>query len=490
MSAVYRGKMRFWGVLFFILVLAGGLRWYNLGEESLWSDEAYTAVFVEKHSLWEITSGQADDRVNPPFFYMVESVWTRAFGAGESALRWPAAVFGWLTVVAAAAAAFVLSRRRGVALGAAFLTAVSWYGVEYSQEARSYSLLVLLAVVQLAIVVVLFDWRRFEQPARRSWRVWLAHVGLAVVTAVGVYTHFAFWSLLAAEGVWLLWLLVGRSSRGKRTYLFSAMAALVVGAATFLYWFWVSTYPHLIRSKSSPFWQPALTWRSLSLFLQQALWIPAWVDWVLALVFVLVLLAAAFGVLFRYVRKQQRAIVVLLLCVLIIPFVFFWAFDLWLDRYVLFVVPVLFIVVTWAVVMLSRRVSVPLALVVFLAVSMSSAWWYRDYFREFQKEPWRQLMGFVQQYDDGKGRIFVNKEFSKFPWEYYYQGDTKTKFPKKVEGDVAEWEKEMAQYPWVMVVYMQTNDRGRLLEQGAAGVFASRETWRQGEIEALYFNGK
>jgi len=62
---------------------------------------------------------------------------------------------------------------------ASVLTAVSPYMVWYSQEARNYSLLMLLTTLQMYFA--------FTAVTRSRWPDWL---GLAVVTTLNLYTHY------------------------------------------------------------------------------------------------------------------------------------------------------------------------------------------------------------------------------------------------------------------------------------------------------------
>src|SRR6185437_10957473 len=84
----------------------------------------------------------------PPLYYCVAWVWARLFGDHEAGLRSLSAVAGVLVVpIAYGLGARLIGRRAG--LIAAALTACNPLLVWYSQEARSYSMLVLLSAVSL-----------------------------------------------------------------------------------------------------------------------------------------------------------------------------------------------------------------------------------------------------------------------------------------------------------------------------------------------------
>lgn len=94
-----------------------------------------------RRSLGHMLSALPNSERTPPFYYVVAWIWSRVFGTGEVGLRSLSAVFGTLTVLLAYVIARPIAGERA-GLIAASLTAVSPILVWYSQEARSYELLV------------------------------------------------------------------------------------------------------------------------------------------------------------------------------------------------------------------------------------------------------------------------------------------------------------------------------------------------------------
>ena len=137
----------------------------------------------------------------PPLYYCVLWVWARVFGFGEAGLRSYSAVLGVATVpVLYFAAARLVSRR--AALFVAALTACNPLLVWYSQEARSYAMLVLtsaLTLLAFAHVVRAPDGARVEQPTGRAFALWAAASVLAIAT------HYYAVLLVAPEAFWLIW---------------------------------------------------------------------------------------------------------------------------------------------------------------------------------------------------------------------------------------------------------------------------------------------
>jgi 4-amino-4-deoxy-L-arabinose transferase-like glycosyltransferase len=140
-------------------------------------------------------------------------LWEKVFGHGEAGLRSLSALIGTATVpVAWAAARELLASERAArewfdspraGLVAAALVAVNPFFVWYSQEARSYSLLVLTATLTLLFL------------ARRSHGWW------ALSAALALLTHYFAIFLIVPEAAWLLW-----SSRERAARLATGAVAL------------------------------------------------------------------------------------------------------------------------------------------------------------------------------------------------------------------------------------------------------------------------
>ncbi len=218
-------------LLLLIIGIAVGVRFYNLGAQSLWSDEGNSAALATR-SLAEIAQGAAND-IHPPLYYWLLRLWTQVFGASETALRSLSALLGVLLVLGTAHLGGICFSRN-IGLTAGFIAALAPFQVYYSQEARMYILLALEATV----AVQLFCWyiRREDalltadrQSASRPLR-WLPFSGqlLVLIWVAGLYTHYAFPLIIALlTGLYLLWVL-GTRRRGWGWWRLLRWALLLV----------------------------------------------------------------------------------------------------------------------------------------------------------------------------------------------------------------------------------------------------------------------
>jgi hypothetical protein len=121
-------------------------------------------------------------------------VWGRIFGFGAAGVRTFSAVCGTAAIPVAYAAARKLLRGRRAALIAAALTAFNPLLIWYSQEARSYELLVLLS----AFTLLAFAYAR-ERPTKPALALW------ALACCSALLTHYYAILLILPEAAWLVY---------------------------------------------------------------------------------------------------------------------------------------------------------------------------------------------------------------------------------------------------------------------------------------------
>lgn len=180
-----------------IMVLGGALRFYGLGIQSLWSDELASWYFSRSDGLFQVVSNVRED-IHPPGYFVILHFAQGVFGDSEWALRLPSAIAGWLCIPAI----FLLGRRiysEREGLIAALLVAVSWAGIYFSQETRSYSILILLSIVTAYL------WWGVMRGLREERRLPAAETILYILAAIlCAYVHYFGALLVLLQGVALV----------------------------------------------------------------------------------------------------------------------------------------------------------------------------------------------------------------------------------------------------------------------------------------------
>jgi mannosyltransferase len=208
-------KSRLWFGL--VVALATALRFFRLGTKSFWLDEAASVVLaqVDRHVfVGAIIHRQA----NMVLYYLLLRGWIR-LGNGEFVIRSLSVFAG----VAAVPAIYLLGTRLfGSKAGrvAALLLSVHAFHIRYSQEARAYSLFMLLAIMSC----LFFLWS-LEQPSRKNW------VAYIVASALMVYAQVFGACMLLAQ--WVSLSIRRRDVRCKQFFFSAAMICFLISPLTY-----------------------------------------------------------------------------------------------------------------------------------------------------------------------------------------------------------------------------------------------------------------
>jgi 4-amino-4-deoxy-L-arabinose transferase-like glycosyltransferase len=229
-----------WMLAVFVL-LAFGLRMYDLGGREFWFDEALTANVSGLGWQGIVAHLRTAPFEHPPFYFLTLYPWQQLAGTSEFAFRFVSVLWGVLFVPLL----YILLRRwarRRLSLLAALLAVISPFLVAYSQEARMYTMLPCLAALALLVFEI-----ALEKDHSPVW--WFVYLALLVA---GTATHYFFaligvvTALYLSLGLrrgprWRLWALAGHgllllaglvwlaAAPGLRT----SLALLLQGGATF-----------------------------------------------------------------------------------------------------------------------------------------------------------------------------------------------------------------------------------------------------------------
>src|SRR4051794_39622457 len=185
-------RLRDWRLVAALTIAAACMRFATIDVQSYWFDEALTAKLLAM-PFGDMLSSVPDTELTPPLYYVLAWPWAHVVGTQEAALRALSALLG----AAAVPVAYLTGRElasHAVGLITAGLVAFNPLLVWYSQEARPYSLLVLLCALSL-----LFFARALRR--RRPRELWL----WAVASALALLTHYFAAFLVVPEGLWLAW---------------------------------------------------------------------------------------------------------------------------------------------------------------------------------------------------------------------------------------------------------------------------------------------
>ncbi|KIH80693.1 putative membrane protein [Pseudomonas batumici] len=237
-----------------LVLLAVGLRLYELTASAIWGDEG-SSLLLAQYSLAGIWFHASHD-VHPPLYFMLLHVWVGLFGDSILSIRMMSAVPGVAVVLLGTWLAHLIASRRATMLTCLLLTLLPT-AVRYSQEIRMYSL---MGVWLLGATIALVYWVR--EPARKRYLVIYT-----LLMAAAFYTHY--FSALCVLSHWLYLLVIRRQPGSAHRYIARREWWLANVAIVLLFLPWLPGLIDLVRHMEDlkvggdVGWEPAVTLSSL-----------------------------------------------------------------------------------------------------------------------------------------------------------------------------------------------------------------------------------
>lgn len=191
------------------------LRMHNIALDGLWLDEAFSvATSGPDNSLLDVCRRTLRD-VHPAFYQVVLWGVYKVFGFGEMVGRYLSVVFGVLLIPVM----YFLGRQlfsQYVGLIVAWLATINFYLITYSQETRSYSLLVLLTTASFVLFIA-----AVRKPEIKNL------VAYTLISAMLVNTHYFGFLPVAAQVMLFLIVLIKSPLDKVLLYKFGAAGVFV-----------------------------------------------------------------------------------------------------------------------------------------------------------------------------------------------------------------------------------------------------------------------
>jgi mannosyltransferase len=385
-------------LLALITGLAAVLRFHSLAAKSFWFDEG-VSVAIARLDWYNFARILWRREANMSLYYFLLHFWLY-FGGSEFFVRALSVLFA----IASVPAIYLLGRRlfdSRVGLVAAALLAVNAYHVQYSQDARSYSLMVFLCLLSslyflkslskpsprnrfahvlssalavyaqfFSLLLVIAQWLSLKmlaqacgpQQIRRDWR-WIAlFVSPVLVFAASTGTGPLRW--VQRPGLKDLWIFAGHLAGNGGTWLLLAYAAACAAACI-------------------PVWRT------------RALRRVSWEHW-----------------RYRF-----------LLCWLIFPILFILAVSLvkplFVPRYFIFCLPALLLLVGCGIARLRSVALIPaLVCILFLSLQGTAGYYRQDL--DIQRDNWRAATQYVLIHAQPGDALLFHVPMGRMPYEFYH----------------------------------------------------------------------
>lgn len=367
----------------------------------------------ESQSLWQVSHSPAQmltligQDVHVPLYHLILHLWVVVFGDSVSGVRLLSLLFFLATIPAV----YLLARqlfRRPASLLAAGLLSLSPFMIWYATEARMYTLLTLLTVLNQ-----LFFMRLIKGHNGLTW------VAYALTAMAGIVTHYFFGFVLLTQAVYY----VLNFRRFGRWALLKFMAVAVLVASVIVPWL---LFVRSLGSASGT--QPLLTKpTTVDLFNTFSQFLFGFQDDHLN-TFIVALwpLAILIGfLLLRRGRISNPAVQYVFLAA-IVPVVGAFIISItihpfYLSRYLIVALPAVYLLLIWALAHVPRFVAVPVA--VSLVIAMATTLGIQGVSAANPlKEDYREASTYLEQNAGPTDVVVLSAPFTIYPVEYYYEG--------------------------------------------------------------------
>jgi uncharacterized membrane protein len=253
-----------------IIALGAALRFWHLDFKPLWMDEVITALFSSGGSYQdvpleevfplsalnqiftlrpEVTCSQiaqtvSTQSVHPPLFFCLMHRWLSWINPTTHDLVWQLRALPALIGVGAIAALYCLNRvafSPAAGLMGAAVMAVSPFAVYLSQEARHYTLPMLLITLSLLGLI------QIQQDCQRQHFRPVVWLGWMAINSLGLYTHYFFILAFIAQVLTLIGFIYQQRHTLPRRYWGGVCLAVIGVGLSYLPWL-----PTLIGHFSRP----------------------------------------------------------------------------------------------------------------------------------------------------------------------------------------------------------------------------------------------
>lgn len=382
-------KIRSNYALIAILLIAVALRVFRLSFQSLWLDELHLMIESDPSISWrEMIGWLTCCDIQPPLYHSIQRIVFSIFGYNEFVARMTSVIIGELSVLAMyLLGKEVLNKRLGLICAA--LTAVNYFDLYYSQEARPYILSFLLTAVSFMFLIRLIRSTTMSNALK-----------YAGCTLLLLYTHYFALYIVCSQIALGLFFLTQAAPEKRTPYL--KVFATVALVLTLGYAPWLPAFFKITHSQQA--WIPAVSDDFMSaLFLEyfgnSNLLKPALLF--LFLFFCLKAMERFSNLRVVPIKDEplQLCFVVLLFWIMIgnlLPFIQSLVLTpVVYPRYMIVLAPAYILMISFAIELMAQPVLKRMVLGCFLILSLSHLFLVKRYYSAVFKTQFREMTAFV-----------------------------------------------------------------------------------------------
>jgi len=389
--------------LFFIILLTGSiLRFYNIDKKSYWLDEELS-IRLSSLSISGIIDNSANE-THPPLYYFILHYWMNLFGDSEASARSLSAIFGIISIMLIyQIGKLIFGREAG--LISSLILAISAFHINYSQEARMYSLMSTLTLLSMYFFIKIINKNDYK---------FSTYIYYSVSSALLIYSHIYGLFIIMAQNVYAISLMIF-SRKDVKTNFKKWLSAQLFLFLTFIPWIFV-LMKQLAGIKAGVFvnisWLVATSIKELFLtFLLYSYYNPA------TLTLFLFLSIISFIVSKKFRLSHSRYLLVLWLLVPILtPYLISkFILPIYSPKYTISASLPFYLLASKGIIQLKKQYKIIVLLaIIFLSLSSIAV-----YYLQNENEPWNDAAGYIDKNSAENDYVLVLPSFAKYSFERY-----------------------------------------------------------------------
>ncbi len=456
-------RSRYLQLLLSLTLIGAILRFYQLGYNSFWLDEATTFNIAVKTipDIWQVTTA---GEFNPPLFYWAEHLML-VFGNTEVILRFLPALLGVLTIpLIYLVGREFMDRNTGI-IAAAALT-FSPFLLFYSQEARAYSMMLFFVTFSMV-----FYLKALKNNDVRDWALF------GILSALAFWSHFYALVIIGALILYALYDLFPKIS-GSLTEARPLALACVLFGIICLPLILVTIQLFFKRTASAPTYGIQGPGLIIATFAQ--------ISGSDVAMYLLLLLFLA-GIVQAFLLDKKKGIFLVTLTILTFVISNLLSYRIPMQpRYLIFLTVVFFIAIALSHKLVSAWLHSPRVVYGFIALMMViNAPMLAGYYSGYTKEDWRGFASGLQQQTRQGDFVVVVPGYVSQPLDYYYSNtsDQTIEFSAYTAADLNAVN---AQRNNNTIFFVVTGDISAANPEGDAAAWLEQNTMSLGQDTGIY----
>ena len=410
-------------IIFGVVVASLLINLYFLYSQSIRLDEAQS-IWVATKSVVTILKINGQD-VQVPFYTLLLHFWTQILGTDIVIAR----LLSWILFIWTLPFLYLLINRvanQATAILGTALFALSPFVLWYSQEARTYTLLTLLATANHYYFIELIESKGLKG-------IW----GYLITSILGIYSHYFFVFMLLSQVIYLFLRKFERSVNLTIVYVFieASILNLFIPWAYYVYTLGLASNTQPLIPKPNSFNLLQIYFNFVIGFQNQTIQSIIVSLWPLFLMIIFFVFTRQLTV---KLLRTDYFVMISFLPVLLIFLISFYK-PIFLPRYLIFVTPSLFTLLAWILINFGRNVVSAVTVVIIGTMLLSLNFQDRSQTTPV-KESYREVDRYLVDHATAHDIVAVSAPFTVYPIEYYYGGlariDTIPHWDRYIEGPI------------------------------------------------------